>query len=126
MTIEEKVFSILSGASGVTALVPADRIKPEGVYQGLARPYIRHFAVSVEPIYTHDHGMGALKNWPYQVSIFAASMSSLAAVRTAVVAALDASVDPKFFLRGLAYLDGTDSTDVPVVGQALLMDAWYE
>jgi hypothetical protein len=127
MTIEEAVYSVLSGAAGVTALVPAGRIKPEGVYQGIRRPYIRHFAVSVEPIHTHDQGMVELKNWPYQVSIFAETPQSLTDVRTAVMAALDASASPKFFLRGMVRLETpVDSTDTPVIGQGLLLDAWYE
>jgi hypothetical protein len=126
MTIEEAVYLVLSGDAAITALVPAGRIKPEGVHQGIRRPYIRHFAASVEPIHTHDDGMATLKNWPYQVSIFAETTDSLMAIRTAVIAALDASRLPKFFLRGMTRLDAVDSTDTPVIGTALLLDAWYE
>jgi len=125
VTIEESVFTVLAGDAGVTAIVPASRIKPDRVYQGLERPYIRHFAVSVDPIQTHT-GMAALKMWQYQVDLFADSIESLTALRTAVMAALDAPADPKFFLRRLVRLGGVDSTDTPVIGQGLLLDVWYE
>jgi hypothetical protein len=125
-TIEDRVYAVLSGSAGVTALCPAARIKPEGVYQNLALPYIRHFAVSLSPIQTHG-GMATLKRWPYQIAMFAASASSLVALRTAVMAALEASKDPRFFITGMVNFDnGELSTDIPIVGQALLIDAWYE
>jgi hypothetical protein len=124
MTIEEKVYAALNVA-GVTAICPAARIKPDGVYQTLPRPYIKHFAVALGPTQTHS-GMAALKNWGYQISMFADSISSLTSLRTAVIAALEASTDPKFFITGMVQLDGTDSPDTPVIGQALILDAWYE
>jgi hypothetical protein len=59
--------------------------------------------------------------------MFAASASSLVALRTAVMAALEASKDPRFFITGMVSIDnGELSTDSPIVGQALLIDAWYE
>lgn len=124
MTIEQATYGVLSGAGGVTALV-ADRIKPEGVYQNIPLPWIKHFVVTVAPLHTHQ-GMAALKEWPYQVSYFAPDIRMLTNIRTAVMAALDASANPKYFIRGITRLDEVESTDKPTLGEALLLDAWYE
>lgn len=125
MTIEESVKAVLAGNAGVTAICPASRIKPDGVYQGIARPYMKHFAAGLAPLQTHS-GMASLKVWNYQISMFAESIASLTSLRTAVMAALESSADPKFFITGMIPLGGVDSTDTPVIGQALLLEAWYE
>lgn len=88
MTVNEKVQAVLTAATGVTALVPADRIKPPGNWQSMASPYIVHFPVTFEPL----HVYGSLSDkgkWLYQVSVFAASASSARAVADAVRTALD-------------------------------------
>lgn len=126
MKIEEAVYAVLSGDASVTFLCPAERIKPDGVYQNLALPYIKHFAVALSVTETHG-GMADLKEWPYQISMFAASVASLASVRSAVMSALQASRDPRFFVQGLVKLDtGDPSTDSVIVGQALLVRAFYD
>ena len=125
MTIEEKVFAVLAGAEGVVSLVPSDRIMPDGVYMGLERPYIKHFAVGLDRMRLHDRP-ATLCNWPYQISIFGDSVSSITAVRSAVMAALEASINPHFSLTGLVRLQTSESTDVPIMGEALLVDAWFE
>jgi hypothetical protein len=126
MTIEEAVYAVLSDDAGVTAICPAARIKPDGVYQNLALPYIKQFPVALSVANTHS-GMADLKEWPYQISMFAASAASMASLRSAVMAALEASRDPKFFVTGLVQLgDDSPSTDKPILGQALLVSAWYE
>jgi len=125
MTIEEKVFAVLAGAGGVVSLVPSERIMPDGVYLGLARPYIKHFAVGLDRMRLHDRP-ATLCNWPYQVSIFGESVESITAVRTAVIEALEASVNPHFSFTGLVRLQTSESTDVPILGQALLLDAWFD
>ena len=126
MKIEEAVHAVLSGDASVTFLCPAERIKPMGIYQGLALPYLVHFPVSLSVIETHG-GMADLKEWPYQISMFAASVSALASLRSAVMSALQASSDPKFFVQGLVKLDtGDPSTDSAIVGQALLVRAFYD
>jgi hypothetical protein len=124
MTIEEKVYEALTNPLSDVPNLTGNRILPDGVFQGMERPYIKHFVVSLDPVHTHA-GMATLKRWPYQISMFADSISSLTAVRAAVMAALDQSTDPKFYITGLVSLDGVDSTDTPVVGQALLLDAWW-
>jgi hypothetical protein len=88
VNIEEKIYSVLSGAAAVTALVPAARIKVPGGHQNLTRPYIIHFPVGVDPIYTHG-GLRDLRKWDfYQVSCYADSHSSARAVAVAVRNAL--------------------------------------
>lgn len=124
--IEEAVYAVLSTDPTVTLLCPAARIKPDGAYQNVPLPFIKHFAVSLAVTNTHG-GMAALKEWPYQISMFAASVASLASLRDAVMSALQASRDPKFFITGLVQLGtGDPSTDNNVVGQALLVSAWYD
>ena len=83
MTVEETVYSALSGAAGITALVAANKIKPEGDWQALARPYIIHFPVTLETTHTHT-GMANFKKWLYQISCFGDSYASAKAVAEAV------------------------------------------
>jgi hypothetical protein len=101
MLIEEKVFELLSASAPVTAIVPADRIKPPGDWQNIPRPMIVHFPVSHESGYTHS-GRQALKSWPfYQVSCFADSYSVARALAAAVATALSGNHDGcTFFVRG--------------------------
>lgn len=94
MTVEEKILAILSAAGSVTALVPTERIKPEGDWQNLARPYIVHQPIVGQPIHTHGEGLVSLRIWDfYEVSIYAASTSEARAIGEAVTAALDGHVD---------------------------------
>lgn len=89
MTIEEKVFSVLSADAGVLAVTTAAQIKPPGNWQALARPYIVHFPVALETTNTHDKGIVNLKIWrSYQVSCFGDTYSSARALAAAVKAAL--------------------------------------
>lgn len=100
MIIEEKVFSLLSVAASITALVPATRIKPPGDWQNLARPYIVHFPVALSANYTHS-GRAAMNAWPfYQVSCFADSYSEARSLAAIVAAALSGNHDGcQFFVR---------------------------
>jgi len=89
MIIEDQIFATLSANSGLTNLVPAAKIKPPGAWQNLDRPYIVHFAVAPEPIYTHD-GRAPLTPWrSYQVSAFADSYSQAVAVANAARGAIE-------------------------------------
>jgi len=88
MHVQEKVTAVLGAAAGVTALVPASRIKPPGNQEGMTLPYIVHFPVTVETGSTHNSGLYNLKKWLYQVSCFAASYSAAKALSAQVVAAL--------------------------------------
>jgi len=88
VVVEEKVQEILVAATGVTALVPAARIKLPGDWQTLPRPYIVHGPVSVDPTQTHG-GLVALRAWEfYQVSCFGAIYSDAKRIAVSVRAAL--------------------------------------
>ena len=88
MTVVEATYAALSAAAGVTALVPAARIKPPGDWQDLDLPYIVHFPVAAEPTQLAA-SRASLTKWPfYQVSIFAASYSAADAIATAIKAAI--------------------------------------
>lgn len=100
MTATQKVYALLSAAAGVTALVPAARIKASGDWQNLGKPYIVHFPVSAEPTRTYD-GLKALRFVRHQVSIFADSEGSALAIAAAVVAALDGQTDDDVSLVAL-------------------------
>lgn len=89
MTIEEKVYALLSAMPTVTALCPASRIKVPGNWQGLVRPYVVHHPVTVEPIRTHD-GLESLRIWEYyQISVIAETYSSGTALAVAIRDGLD-------------------------------------
>jgi len=103
VTVEEKMFSIFQGLAAVTAIVPIERIKGPGDWQNLARPYIVHFPVAVEPIHTHTEGLMGLKIWRfYQVSIIAASYGLAATIRDVLIDALDGYHDSD--VNRIAYL----------------------
>lgn len=88
MTVEEKVYSVLSANAALVALVPAAKIKVPGDWQNLTRPYIVHFPVSQQPIYTHE-ALQALRIWDfYQTSAVADSYSSGRAIADLIRSAL--------------------------------------
>lgn len=105
MTIEEKIYAVLSADATVTALVPATRIKPPGNWQNLARPYIVQFPVSEGPIRTHTEGLQDLRIWDfYQLDIFGDTYSSAKAVAEALRTALDGNQNGvDFQYRGQRY-----------------------
>ena len=85
----EIVQGVLVGSAAVTALVPALRIRPPGNWQNITLPYIVHRPSSVEPTRTHD-GLKTLAIYNYyQVMIFSTSASEGAAIRDAVITAMD-------------------------------------
>lgn len=84
--IEEQVYTILSGVSAITSLVPAARIKVPGSWQDLARPYIIHFPVSAAPFHVHDGSLIQPGIWDwYQISVFSNSYSEGRAVCDAII-----------------------------------------
>lgn len=94
MTVEAKMYDIMRGAVGVTALVPAARLKPQGDWQNLALPNVVHFPVAVETIHTHNEGLMALRLCRfYQISVFALTYGEAASIRDALVVALDGYKD---------------------------------
>lgn len=119
MTATQKIYALLSAAAGVTALVPAARIKPAGDWQNLAKPYIVHFPVSTERTRCYD-GPKDLRFVRHQVSIFADNESSAETIAAAVIDALDGHYDSDVSLISLenSYSLGYD-TDLKVAHYAV-------
>lgn len=114
MTATQKIYAVLSAATGVTALVPAARIKPAGDWQNLAKPYIVQFPVTAEFTRTYD-GPKALRFTRHQVSIFADLQSTAETIAAAVLAALDGynDADVSLIAAQNAFAAGYD-TDLKV------------
>jgi hypothetical protein len=119
MTVEESVQAVLVAAD---VSVSDDRIRLPGDWQALARPYIVHGPVAVQPVETHQ-GRATLTAWPYQVSCFGDTYSQARGVATAVIAVLGASANPKCFLNGMTPMYD-DERNVHHI--ALDWDIWYE
>lgn len=106
--------AVLIAAAGLTALVPATRIRVPGDWQDMARPYIIHQPVTVRPTETHN-GLQALRIWDiYQVSVFSATFSSGRAVVEQVIAALRGAHSDMYgqWRPGLLYIGRDDEQDV--------------
>lgn len=88
MTIDQKVYALLIANGGVTAIAPSSRIKPQGDWQNLERPYIVHFPAGTFIQRLHS-GRAPLTEWMYQVSCFAEAYSAARALADAVKIALD-------------------------------------
>ncbi len=123
MTLQQKVFAILSAASGVTAIVPTDRIKPPGDWQVLSRPYVVHFPLSPNPDYASG-GQVPLTEWDYQISCFADDYPRAEALAIAVRSALRSFADDQvsFFWRDQR--PGPYEPDVKVSHIVLDFTAW--
>lgn len=114
MTIEEKVYAVLGADQALALAIPKARIKVPGDWQNLARPYIVHFPVSLQPTRTHD-GLRKLRIWDYyQVSVVADTYSSGRAICELVVAALDGVRDDVHFIwrPGAIYVGRNDEIGV--------------
>lgn len=114
MTVEEKAQAVLAAAVGVTALVPAARIRVPGNWQNLPAPYILHYPVAATPTRTHQ-GLEALEVYDfYQVSVYAATFSAARAIERAVRSALDGNHGGFNFhvAGGPVYLGRTDDLNL--------------
>lgn len=88
MTLNDKVYAVLSADAGVTVICPASRVKPYGSQQGLTLPYIVHGGSLEDTAQTHDLGLANSKGWHYKVSCFAANFSGAQNLAAAVIVAL--------------------------------------
>lgn len=129
MAIEDTVYSVLSSAAGVIALVPVGRIKPPGDWQALTRPYIVYRPITLRPTYTHDiPTVDLILEYPnFQVSIVADSYPSGRAVANAVTAAIKGAANGnhsgvQFFLRNETALDF--DTDRKIIEIAQDYEVW--
>jgi hypothetical protein len=86
---ETTLYSILSTAPGITALV-GPRIYPDLVPQGIATPYIGYERVATEPI-TTIHGTILAQNARMMIACWADTRIAAEALADAVAAAMQAA-----------------------------------
>lgn len=121
---------MLSADAGVTALVPATRIYPDGEEQNVSLPKIKHGVVSDRSVYTHT-GRATLRNADfYQVAIYATTMQQVRQIAEAVITALSGCHEVGSPADGLTGFH-THTTKLPYdmevrcCGLALDFDIWY-
>jgi len=88
MTSSEAVQEILTSDPHLLDIVPADRIRVPGPWQGMTPPYIIHVPVAVAPVRTHG-GLDTGLRWTYQISVYASNVSQGETIALAVIAALE-------------------------------------
>ncbi len=71
MTIEQAVYEVLAADAGLVAACP--EILPSGDWQNKPLPYICHFSVISQSIFTHDALQALEFHEYYQISVFASS-----------------------------------------------------
>ena len=87
MTFETDLYALLSGSSGLTAVV-GDRIVPSYASEGVsARSYVVYTPVSMEPIYSIA-GAGNMTRVRLQVDCYAEDPDSCMAIATEVISAI--------------------------------------
>jgi hypothetical protein len=100
MSVETIVYSVLSGAAGVTSLVPVARIKVAGGgdYQAIDKPYITHRSVTKTRTYTHSAESTRIMvfHQNYQISVVADSVQTALAISNAVETAMDNGTNGNF------------------------------
>jgi hypothetical protein len=92
MTVTEAVqAALVDPSTGITGLVPADRIRVPGDWQNLKRPYVIHQPVSeAEPLHTYGAGRSPIRDWTfYQVSVFSDDYATGEELADPIIAALD-------------------------------------
>lgn len=115
MTIEEKVYAVLSAASGVTALATAGRIKPHGAdLQSLARPYIVHSPFDIEATQLQE-GIADLQTCNYQISAVADSYPEARALATAIQLAIGTYIGNGMSCRFIRNMPPVPDPDVRVI-----------
>lgn len=109
MTIEEKILAIWSGNAEAIALVPANRFKVPGNWQGLTRPYVIHRPIVEISSHVHDGGgaVSKLRRWDvYQMSVISDSYSSGKPVAEKMRSLFQGNIDGvQFFYRGQRFVD---------------------
>jgi len=109
MTVEERLYSILTGDPGVAALI-GTRLYPDAAPQGAALPYAQYDQAGREQAMTHD-GPVDLNSYLMGISMFAASKAGAKSLARAVRAALNGSRSSAGGLRLLGVLDESEDGD---------------
>jgi hypothetical protein len=89
MTLEDKLYTLLSGDAAVAAIV-SSRIYPDEAPQGIADPYLTYQRIASGRDYTLG-GYSNLENPIIQVDCWAADNETRNTLRDAVIAAMRAS-----------------------------------
>jgi len=87
MTIETTLFSTLSGAAGVSALV-SSRIYPNVAPESVTFPYLVYSVISSERMHTLP-GVANMQRKTIQIDCNATTYSGAKALATAVISALE-------------------------------------
>jgi hypothetical protein len=88
MTLFDALYSKLTGTAAVTAIVGATGVYPVTIGQGVAAPYVIFSGLGSVPDQSHTGASDAVMRM-VQFACFAPTFEQAAALRAAVVAALD-------------------------------------
>lgn len=81
MTIEEKLFAILTTGSPLPVPQLGTRIYPNNAAQGAATPYLVYNQVSDFPRHTLDGDVSDMRQWRFQFQIFTPNWTAGRAIR---------------------------------------------
>jgi len=110
MTIEEKVWAMLTEAPGVNGLIGL-RLYPAGsVPQGCALPYLEYEQADRQQVVTHD-GVKSLNSYEMRLAAWAASKAAAKALAVQVRAAFNGAVAQASGLRLLGVFDQGEGGD---------------
>lgn len=123
MTVEEKIYALWSADATATALVPAARFKPGGVYQNLTVPYVIHWPISVTRPRTIGEGAAnAIEISTRQFSIYASSMTAAEAIRRKLISVFDGNKGGfNFHFQASRFVDETPDLGVVLVAADFLV-----
>lgn len=115
MTVEEKIFALWSADATATALVPAARFKPGGIYQNLAAPYVLHWPIVITRRRTFAEGAAnCIETSTRQFSIYAASITSAEEIRLKLISVFDGNKGGfNFQFQSARFVD--EQPDIPIV-----------
>lgn len=91
MSFESDLYTVLAGYSGLTSLVPADRIQQGFAADGISPPYVMCTRIFSEPQSSLEGYTSALEKIRLQVDCYAESFDSVIAIARQVRNAIDAT-----------------------------------
>lgn len=106
MTVEQKIYSLWSADGAATALVPAARFKPAGLYQNIALPYVVAYPVAEQVRARYVEGVSSLRRRTYQFTVVAADADEALPILAKLRDVFDGNSDGfDFFHRGERFVD---------------------
>lgn len=100
MSFESDLYGILSGHSGLTALVPGDRIQPGYAAQGIDAPFVIYNRIFSEPVSGLDGFTSGLERVRVQVDCYAGTFDEAIAIAAQARAAIQAETGTRN-IRGI-------------------------